>query len=120
MSAESRWGRGRDEQLERCVSVARAMAHGEIDLIEGGHDLVSALRDAELADDPDALTLLAFCADTEAFPRHWVRHLWAADQLAENDAKRERYIAGWRDRVVAACRAIAHMLSAERDRDRDS
>ena len=116
MSAESRWGRGRDEQLERCVGLARAMAHAEVDLIEGGHDLVSALRDAGLEHDPDALTLRGFCADTDAFPRHWVRHLWAADALAENDAKRERYIEKWRDKVVTACRALERMLTSERGR----
>jgi len=116
MAAESRWGRGRDEQLERCVSLARAIVRGDVDLIEGGHDLVSALADAGLEQDPDALTIQSFCADTEKFPRHWVRHLWAADALAENDAARERYIDAWRERVVTACRALERGLSAERER----
>jgi hypothetical protein len=116
MAAESRWGRGRDEQLERCLSLARTMVRGEIDLIEGGHDLVCALRDAGLEHDPDAITVQGFCADTDKFPRHWVRHLWAADALAENDAARERYIEAWRERVVTACRALERMLSAERGR----
>lgn len=107
----------RNREKRRGALLAAAILRGEVDLIGGCLDLVASLRAARLENDPDALRLVGFCSDTDAFPRGAARKLWNDDALAENDAERERYIDRWRETVVSACRALETKLGRDDPRE---
>jgi len=92
----------------KIVEIAARIEAGAEDLLVGCRKIAELrcdLDDGEIAD-PDIMVFVAVDSELDGYPFGSSRNHWAADVLAEKDARMNEYHELVRDVVLSACRAI--------------
>lgn len=96
---------------KKVVSVATAMLHGDISLIEGCRKISGLRYNVSNPDHEVFLTIRGVDSETDHFPIGDLRKQYAPEYLQRLDKEMEDYIARVRDNIIASCHEIIRVFS---------